>query len=166
MKNTKIKVSQAAIMKGWWVPEEGVWKFSLLPSANAPTFDSQRSTQEMLRAQQPLLPERILNVYDMKTKPELTRYYYAVAGFPTKPMWATAIKNDHYKTWPGLDRTMTAKYFPESKEMWRGHGRKIKSDPKQPVLEEEAGPPVSNTLFGHTGGVRFIRPSKFTILYI
>ena len=24
----------------------------------------------------------------------------------------------------------------------------------------------SHVLFGHTGGVRFIRPSKFTILYI
>ena len=41
---------------------------------------------------------------------------------------------------------MAAKYFPESKEVWRGHGRKIKSglqSTKQPVLEKEADPLTS-----------------------
>ena len=72
--NTKITTSRAAIMKGWRVPEEGVWRFLLLPSANTPTFDSQQSPQELLRTQPPSLPEKMLNVYDVKTKPELTRY--------------------------------------------------------------------------------------------
>ena len=122
MRNTKIATSRAAIMKGWRVPEEGVWRFPLLPTANAPTFDSKRSPQEILQAQLPPLPEKILNVYEIKTKPELTRYYHAAAGFPTKGTWLAAIKNGHYKSWPGLDRAMAAKYFPESKEIWRGHG--------------------------------------------
>ena len=41
---------------------------------------------------------------------------------------------------------MAAKYFPKSKEVWRGHGRKIKSglrSTKQSVLEKEAHPPAS-----------------------
>ena len=41
---------------------------------------------------------------------------------------------------------MAAKYFPGAKEVWRGHGRKIKSglrSTKQPVLEEEADPLTS-----------------------
>ena len=41
---------------------------------------------------------------------------------------------------------MAAKSFPESKEVWRGHGRKIKSglqSTKQPVLEKEADPLTS-----------------------
>ena len=145
-KNTKITTSRAAIMKGWRVPEEGVWRFHLMPSTNSPTFDSQRSPQELLRTQPPPLQEKILNVYDVRTKPELTRYYHAAAGFPTKPTWLASIKNGHYKTWPGLGRSMAAKYFPEAKEVWRGHGRKIKSglnSTKQPVLEEEADPPTS-----------------------
>ena len=36
---------------------------------------------------------------------------------------------------------MAAKYFPESKEVWRGHGRKTKSglrSTKQTILEKEA----------------------------
>ena len=73
-RNTTIATSRAAIMKGWRVPEEGVWRFPLLPTANAPTFDSKRSPQEILRAQPPPLPKKILNVYEIKTKPELTRY--------------------------------------------------------------------------------------------
>ena len=58
------------------------------------------------------------------------RYYHAAAGFPTKPTWLAAIKKGHYKSWPGLNRKEAAKYFPESKDMWRGHGRKIKSGPR------------------------------------
>ena len=94
-----------------------MWRFPLLPSTNPPLFCSQRSPRKILRVHPPPLPKRILNVYDVKTKPELTRYYHAAAGFPTTSTWLAAIKNGHYKTWPGLDRTMTAKYFPESKEM-------------------------------------------------
>ena len=122
MKNTKITTSRAAIMKGWRVPEEGVWRFPLLSTAYTPTFDSKCSPQEILRAQPPPIPDRILNICDIKTKPELIRYYHAPAGFSTKPTWLAAIKNGHYKSWPGLERSMTAKYFPESAEMWRGHG--------------------------------------------
>ena len=130
-------------MKGWRVPKEGVWRFPLLPTEGAPAFDSQHSPQEILRAQPPPLPDNILNVYDLKTNPELIRYYHAATGFPTKPTWLKAIKNGHYKSWPGLDRTIAVKYFPESVETWKGHGRKIKSglrSAKQPVLEDEAKP--------------------------
>ena len=139
----KITTSRAAIMKGWRVPEEGVWRFPLLPTEGAPAFNSQRSPQEILRAQPPPLPDKILNVYNLKTTPELIWYYHVAAVFPTKPIWLKAIKNGHYRSWPGLDRTMAAKYFPKSVETWRGHGRKIKyglRSAKQPVLEEETEP--------------------------
>ena len=125
--NTKITTSRVAVMKRWRIPKEGVWRFPLLPSENAPAFDSHRSPQEILRAQPSPLPDKILNVYDLKTKPELIRYYHAAAGFPTKPTWIKAIKNGHYKSWPGLDKTMAARCFLESVETWRGHGHKIKS---------------------------------------
>ena len=66
-------------------------------------------------------------MHELKTKPDLVRYYHAAAGFPTKPSWLAAIRNGHYRTWPGLDATIAAKYFPESHETWRGYGRKVKS---------------------------------------
>ena len=42
-----------------------------------------------------LVPDGIAihNVYELKTQPELVRYYHAAAGFPTKPLWLKAIKN-------------------------------------------------------------------------
>ena len=57
--NTKITTSQAAIMKGWHVPEENVWRFPLLPTKGT-TFESKRSSQQMLRAQPPPLPDNVL----------------------------------------------------------------------------------------------------------
>ena len=62
----------------------------------------------------------------MKVNPELVRYYHAAAGLPTKTSCIVAINNNHYASWPGLDATAVAKHFPESDEMWKGHGRKIK----------------------------------------
>ena len=70
----------------------------------------------------------------------MIRYYHAAVGFPTKPSWLAAIRKEHYASWSGLDGTSAAKYFPESEETWRGHGRKIKSgvrSTKQMVEEEE-----------------------------
>ena len=52
--------------------------------------------------QRPPPTEAIANVYKLKTQPELVRYYHAAAGFPTKPTWLKAIKNNHYALWTGL----------------------------------------------------------------
>jgi hypothetical protein len=46
--------------------------------------------------QQPPPTKAIANVYELKTQPELVRYYHTAAGFPTKPTWLKAIKNNHY----------------------------------------------------------------------
>ena len=63
----------------------------------------------------------------MKVNSELVRYYHSAAALPTKPSWIAAINNKHYASWTGLDATAVEKYFPESDDMWKGHGRKIKS---------------------------------------
>ncbi len=55
------------------------------------------------------------------------RYLHAAADFPTKPLWIETIKNKWYKSWPSLTVKAIAKQFPKSKEMMKGHGRKIKS---------------------------------------
>jgi hypothetical protein len=45
----------------------------------------------------------------------------------TKPSWIQAIKNKQYASWSGLTVKAVAKYFPESEETMKGHGRKTKS---------------------------------------
>jgi hypothetical protein len=78
-------------------------------------------------ANRPPPAEAICSVYELKTQPELIRYYHAAAGFPTKPTWLRAIKNNHYASWTGLTYDGVSKYYPESTETNKGHGRKLKS---------------------------------------
>ena len=60
--------------------------------------------------------EKILNAYDLKTSPELVRFYQTVAGLPTTPTWLAAIKNSHYAYWTGLNYSSVVNHFPESEE--------------------------------------------------
>ena len=74
---------------------------------NTETTVSNLSPQELLATSPPPPPltnpeEAINNVYELKTTPELIRYYHAAAGFPTQPTWIKAIKNNQFASWPGL----------------------------------------------------------------
>ena len=69
----------------------------------------------------------ILSVYELKTQPELIRYYHAAAGFPMQPTWLATIRNGHYATWKGLTAAGVRRHFQESGEFWQGHGRKVRS---------------------------------------
>ena len=88
---------------------------------------TQQTTSLFFGQQEPPLTDKILNAYELKTRPEIVRYYHVAAGFSTKPSWLAAIKNRHYISWTGLNYLSVAKYFPESKETWKGHGSKMKS---------------------------------------
>ena len=93
--------------------------------------------------------DKLLNAYEMKTRPELVRFYHAAAGFPTKPTWIAAINNKHYVSWVGLDASSVATHFPESEEMWKGHGRKIKSglrSTKTAIASETDGQLATNNI--------------------
>ena len=70
-------------------------------------------------------------------------------GFPTKPTWLAAIKNNHYASWTGLNYQSVSKFFPESEETWKGHGRKIKSglrSTKRAIADELDGQVTSTTI--------------------
>jgi hypothetical protein len=72
------------------------------------------------------------------------QYLHASAGFPTKPTWIEAIKNNHYASWPGLTVKAVTKHFPKSGETMKGHGRKGKSSLQstkltEPIIKIEPG---------------------------
>ena len=95
--NTKITTSRAAVMKSWRVPGENIWRGPIVRENNQATFDKSNtvlvkaSPVELLQDCPPPKPETVANVYDLKTQPELVRYYHAAAGFSTKPTWMAAI---------------------------------------------------------------------------
>ena len=148
--NTKIITTRAAVLKGWRSPHDNLWHIPLVKPGKSVAEGTEdiiavaQSPQEILRSQPVGAPEELYNVYELKTKPELVRFYHAAAGFPTKPTWLEAIRNNHYASWPGLNAKDVAKYFPESEEMWKGHGRKIRAGlrstkakaPKKPTPQE------------------------------
>ena len=131
--DVKITTTRGAVLRGWRVPKEGLWRIPLIEGAcrssnqNTDTAAISFSPQQILLDLPPPTQDIVSNVYEIKTKPELVRYYHAAAGFPTKPSWLAAIRNNHYRSWHGLDATIASKYFPESHETWNGHGRKVKS---------------------------------------
>ena len=128
-----ITVTRGAIIRGWR-DDTGLWRIPLLPTVrqdnvtnvNTETVLVNKPPTEFL-ANRPPPTEAVCNVYELKTQPELVRYYHAAAGFPTKPTWLQAIKNNHYASWTGLTYEGVSKYYPESNETNKGHGRKLKS---------------------------------------
>ena len=79
------------------------------------------------------------NVNGIKIKPDLLRYCHTVAGFPTKPTWLAAIKNNHHASRTGLSSSDVEKHFPEAEETWKGHG-------KDPVLSQNNKIHLSSTI--------------------
>ena len=127
--NTEITVSRAAILRGWRCPDTKLWRIPLVKdvtNANTDTVLCDRPPSEFL-PERPPPTEAVANVYELKTQPELIRYYHAAAGFPTKPTWIAAIKNRQFASWPGLTAKAATKHFPESEETMKGHGRKTRS---------------------------------------
>jgi hypothetical protein len=135
--NVVISVTRGAILRGWRDPRTGLWRISLLPTirkdnvtnVNTDMVLVNKPPGNFLKKHPPRPPhvDEICNMYELKTQPELVRYYHAAAGFPTKPTWIKAIKNKHYASWTGLTYEGVSKHYPESEETHKGHAQKLKS---------------------------------------
>jgi hypothetical protein len=144
--NTTLKVSRAAILRGWLDKKANLWRIPLVPivlNINTETVLVNKLPTEFLPDQPPPI-KAIHNLYKLKMQPELVQYLHALAGFPTKPTWIEGIKNYHYASWPGLTIKAVTKHFPKSKKMMKGHGWKGKSGlrstkPTEPIIKIEPG---------------------------
>ena len=131
--NIEIKTTRGSILRGWRLPDEGTWRIPLdenvtnKSNINTKAIKAKEPPSNPLKIQPLPQSQSINKVYKLKLNPELVRYYHATAGLPTKPSWITAINNNHYASWPRIDATAVTKYFLDSDEMWKRHGRKIKS---------------------------------------
>ena len=127
--DTVITVTRGAILRGFKCPKSGLWRIPLVEMVrnnNTDTIIVNRPPTEFLPARPPPI-DAIYNVYELKTQPELVRYYHAAAGFPTKPTWIKAIKNQQFASWPGLTADIVTRHYPDSEETPKGHGRKSPS---------------------------------------
>ena len=84
--DTVITVTRGAILCGFKCPTSGLWRIPLVEMVrnnNTDTIIVNRPPTEFLPARPPPT-DAIYNVDELKTQPELVRYYHAAAGFPTK----------------------------------------------------------------------------------
>ena len=100
--NTEIKTTRGAALRVCRLPDKGLWQIPIdgnvtaNSNLNTKTVKTKEPQSDLLRIQEPPPLQLINNVYKLKIKPDLVRYYHAAVGFPTKPSWITAIKNNHY----------------------------------------------------------------------
>ena len=123
--NTQITVTRGAVLRGWRDATCGLWRIPLVKNVtnkNAETVLVKAPPTELL-PNRPGTKEAVHNVYELKTKPEMIRYYHAATGFPTKRTWLSAIKCGNFVSWPGLTVDAARKHFPESEETQKGHMR-------------------------------------------
>ncbi len=147
--DVKITVSRGAILQGWRCPNTGLWQISLFPTirsgnvanVNIQTILVRRPPSKFL-PRQPPPTEAVANIFKLRMQPELVQYYHAAAGFPTKPTWLAAIKNNHYTSWKGLTYKGVSKHFPESEETWKGHEKKVQSGLRSKKCKKKTGDPV------------------------
>ncbi len=127
--NTIIAVTKGAILQGWWDAATRLWRIPLMAvvrNNNTNTIIVNRPPTELL-SERPPLTDAIHNIHELKTQPELVRYYHAAAGFPTKPTWVKAIRNKQFASWPDLIVDTVKRHYPDSEETPKGHGRKTPS---------------------------------------
>ncbi len=127
--NTVVTVTRVAILRGWQCKQIKLWQVPPVKDVtnnNTQTVLCNCPPSEFLPEQLPP-PEAINNVYELKTQPELVRYYHAAAGFPTKPTWIQAINNRQFASWPGLTAKAVKKHYPEPEETQKGHCCKTRS---------------------------------------
>ena len=126
--DVKITTTHGAVLRGWRKPS-GLWRIPLTKgNATKPgnSILTKASPTQILR-DLPSAKELMCNVFELKTQPEIVRYYHAAAGFPTKATWLKAIGMGFFATWTGLTYAAVQRHFPESEETQKGHMRKMKA---------------------------------------
>jgi hypothetical protein len=129
MNDTIFTVTRGAILHEWWDAATKLWRIPLVNvvrNNNTNTVIMNQPPTKFLPAPPPPT-DTIHNVYELKTQPELVRYYHVAEGFPTKPTWVKAIRNKQFALWPGLTVDAIKRHYPDSKETPQGHGRKTPS---------------------------------------
>jgi hypothetical protein len=85
--------------------------------------ESTTTTREHINAimLQTIGQEYIHNVYELPSIEPTIRYLHGAAGFLAERTWLKAIQRGNYNSWPMINITNVARYFPESEEIQKSH---------------------------------------------
>jgi hypothetical protein len=140
---TKITVLADTILKGWHCPQAKLWRVLLVDNVRNENMDtllldhlhkhdclnllykvkSTTTTWEHINAimLQTIGQEYIHNAYELPSIEPTIRYLHAAAELPVGETWLKAIRWGNYSSWPLVNITNAARYFPESEEIQKGH---------------------------------------------
>ena len=93
---------------------------------------------------EPHIPDTLKanQVYETKSKQELTLFYHAACFSPTKRTFAEAIKRNAFASWPGLTVELVNKYLPRTEATIKGHIIQQYKDTQSTRLQQEV--PIMN----------------------
>ena len=80
-----MKTTKGAVLRGWRLPDEGLWRIPFNENTtaksnfNRKTVKAKETPSNLLKIQPPPLSQSSNNVYKLKLKPKLVRYYHAAA---------------------------------------------------------------------------------------
>jgi hypothetical protein len=140
---TKIILSADAILKGWQCSQAKLWRVPLINNVRNENMDtllldhltkhdclkllykveSTTTTWEHSNAimLETIGREYIHNVYKLPSIEPTIRYLHTAAAFPVEEMWLKAIRQGNYNSWPLINITNVAHYFPKSEDTQKGH---------------------------------------------
>ncbi len=135
---TKIMVLADTILKGWQRPWAKLWHVPLVDNVcneNTDTLfldhphkhdclnslyevESTTTTWEHINniMLQTIGREYIHNMYELPSIEPTIRYLHAAVGFLVEKRWLKAIQQGNYNSWPLINITNVAHYFPKSQE--------------------------------------------------
>ena len=105
---TKFTAPKPLVLKRWRDKVSTIWRIPLVKQAPTPDFGQMTNrtpgtyltscdAQKQMYSPFPPAPsERIANVYQLRTKPEVIHYLHAAAGFSAEATWHGAVKNGNY----------------------------------------------------------------------
>jgi hypothetical protein len=142
---TKIMVLADKILKGWQCLWAKLWCVPLVDNIcneNTVTLlldhphkhdclnllykvESTTTTWEHINAimLQTIGREYIYTMYELPSIEPTIRYLHLAVGFPVEEMWLKAIQQGNDNSWPLINITNVAHYFPKSEETQKGHRR-------------------------------------------
>jgi hypothetical protein len=148
---TKINIEgEAAVMTGWRCPKTKRWRIPIKPiieNLNTDTILMSQEATNTIMARRSEHPDEFVNsVYELPNLEQVVAWYHAAAGYPTKTTWIKAIKAGFYTTWPQLTVKAVKKHYPETKEMPKGHMKRVKSGVRLTKEQVQEHPEVEAAL--------------------
>ena len=120
-----VKHRGRVVLKGNKCTKTGLWMIPISENTNVTATPTAAETLHQLieinKSQ-----DHLFNVLETSSKEELAMYYHQTICSPPKTTFLKAIRNNQFKSFPGLTYELIAQHLPPSKATAQGHMTKLR----------------------------------------